>query len=54
MLGRWAALGAGLTCAPTRCRLFQDADIIVLEFAFNDNYPGISLLSPPRGAYEQV
>ena len=32
----------------------QDADIIVLEFAFNDNYPGISLLSPPRASYEQV
>ena len=32
----------------------QDADIVVLEFAFNDNYPGISLLAPPRAAYEQV
>ena len=32
----------------------QDADIIILEFAFNDNYAGVSLQSPERAAYERV
>jgi hypothetical protein len=32
----------------------QDADIIILEFAFNDNYAGVNLQSPERAAYERV
>ena len=32
----------------------QDADIIILEFAFNDNFAGITLQSPERAAYERV
>lgn len=35
--------------------LMQDADIVVLEFTFNDNQQqNVTLLSPARAAYEQV
>ncbi|KAL4443895.1 hypothetical protein ABPG75_011632 [Micractinium tetrahymenae] len=32
----------------------QDADIVVLEFAFNDYYAGLNITGPERAAYERL